>query len=360
MDDEARWQIIFAWQQCHNISKVARELGYSRPTVTHWVKHYQEHNNVESANKTGRPPALDTAGAEEALTLLLSDDQGTATEVARVLQAGGKSKKLLHKSTIIRHAKAVAAAEGKPIRAVRGFPSKQLSKDTVKKRLNFATRNKGRSWANVMFTDRKKFHFYYPGVAVKPLKWIRKGEAWRQPKVNHAQVVNLYVGITRQGITKAHIVAGTSQHNSTFLNKKGQVSKNITAAEYMSVVGDTFLPEGDRLFGSCGWVLQQDNDPCHKRSAEKAVAAHNKKRGSNIQLMQDWPPNSPDLSPIENLWGYVQGKVNARGCKTFADYQAAVLCELKSVPKQMLRNLFDSMPTRLADCLKAKGGKTAH
>ena len=128
----------------------------------------------------------------------------------------------------------------------------------------------------------------------------------------------------------------------------------------MSVVGDTFLPEGDRLFGSCGWVLQQDNAHCNKRSAEKAVASHNKKRGSNIQLMQDWPPNSPDLSPIENLWGYVQGKVNARGCKTFADYQAAVLSELKSVPKQMLRNLFDSMPTRLADCLKAKGGKTAH
>jgi hypothetical protein len=320
-----------------------------------------EHNNVDSANKWGRPPALDTSGAEKALHRLLTDDQGTAPEVARVLHAGGKSEKVLHKSTFIRHAKAVAAAEGKPIRAVRGFPSKQLSKDTVKKRLNFATRNKGRSWANVMFTGRKKFHFNYQGVAVKPLKWIRKGEAWRQPKVNHAQVVNLYAGITRQGITKARIVAGTSQHNSRFLNKKGQASKNITAAEYMSVVGDTFLPEGDRRFGSGAWVLQQDNDPpSHKKSAEKAVARHNKKWGSTITLMQDWPPNSPDLSPIENLWGYVQGKVNARGCKTFAQYQDAVLSKLEEVPKQMLRNLCDSMPTTLADCLKAKGGKTAH
>ena len=107
-------------------------------------------------------------------------------------------------------------------------------------------------------------------------------------------------------------------------------------------------------------MLQLDNDPSHNKSAEKAVATHNKKWGSTITLMQDWPPNSPDLSPIENLWGYVQGKVNARGCKTFAQYQDAVLSELKAVPKQMLRNLCDSMPTRLADCLKAKGGKTAH
>ena len=60
-----------------------------------------------------------------------------------MLHVEGKSAKVLHKSTIIRHAKAVAAAEGKPIRAVRGFPSKQLSKDTVKKRFNFATKNKG-------------------------------------------------------------------------------------------------------------------------------------------------------------------------------------------------------------------------
>jgi transposase len=360
MDDQERWQIVFAWQKCHNFSKVAREVGRSRPTVMHWVNHYLEHHNVESANKTGRPPALDSAGAEEALQRLLTGDQGTASEVARVLHTKGKSKKVLHKSTIIRHAKAVAAAEGKPIRVVRGFPSKQLSKDTIKKRLNFATRNRKRSWANVMFTDRKKFHFYYPGVAVKPLKWTRKGETWMQPKVNHAEVVNLYAGITRQGITKAHIVAGTSQHQSRFLNKKGQVSKNITAAEYAAVVGDTFLPEGERLFGPIGWILQQDNDPSHKRAAENAVAAHNKKRGSNIQLLPSWPPNSPDLSPIENLWGYIQGKVNARGCKTFAEYQQAVLSELKAVPKQMLRNLFDSMPTRLADCLKAKGGKTKY
>jgi hypothetical protein len=110
----------------------------------HWVNHYLEHHNVESANKTGRPPALDSAGAEEALQLLLTGDRGTSSEVARVLHTEGKSKKVLHKSTIIRHAKAVAAAEGKPIRVVRGFPSKQISKDTIKKRLNFATKNRKR------------------------------------------------------------------------------------------------------------------------------------------------------------------------------------------------------------------------
>jgi transposase len=360
MDTQERWSIIFAWQKCHNISQVASQLGRSRPTVRHWVNHYLEHGNVDSANKCGRPPALDYEAAEEAVQLLLSDDTGTASQAARVLHAEGKSSKLLHNSTIIRHAKRAAAAPGKPLQVVRGLPAKQLSQDTIKKRVAFATKNKWRRWDNVMFTDRKKFNFYYPGVPVKPQKWVIKGERWRAPRVNHAQVLNVYAGIGKKGIARAHIVAGTSKHISKFLNKAGQVSKNITAAEYEAVVRDTFLPAGGRLFGSRSWVLQQDNDPSHKKAALKALAAYNKKNNSNIQLLPNWPPNSPDLSPIENVWGYVQAKVNARGCKTFHEFKQAVLSELKAVPKDMLKNLLNSMPNRLADCLQEKGGMTKY
>ena len=229
--------------------------------------------------------------------------------MARVIHAQGKSKTLLHKSTIIRHARKAAKNEGKPIRVVRGLPSKDLSNANKAKRLNFALENRGRSWGNVMVTDRKEFHFYYPGVQVKPMKWIRKGEKWVAPKVNHAQVVNLYAGITKYGVTKAHIVAGTSHHVSKFNNNKGQPSKNITSAEYEQVVQHTFLPEGKRLFGGVGvsqWVLQQDNDPTHKKASIKVLRAHNGKLSTmHASLLENWPPNSPDLRPIENLWGYL-------------------------------------------------------
>jgi hypothetical protein len=37
-----------------------------------------------------------------------------------------------------------------------------------------------------------------------------------------------------------------------------------------------------------------------------------------------------------------------------------VLAELKAVPKDMLKNLLNSMPNRLAECLKKKGGMTKY
>ena len=129
-----------------------------------------------------------------------------------------------------------------------------------------------------MFTDRKKFHFPYPGVAVKPLKWIRKGEAWRQPKVNHAQVLTCMLASPGRASPRPTLwLALLSTTASSSTRRPSQ--QNITAAEYMSVVADTFLPEGERLFGSGGWVLQQDNHPSHKKLLRRQWL-HTKRRGA--------------------------------------------------------------------------------
>jgi len=122
-----------------------------------------------------------------------------------------------------------------------------------------------------MFTDRKKFAFYYPGFKVHAVSWVPSGQEREGSKVNHAPVVNIYAGLTRYGMTAAHIVAGTTGRRSTYHTKKGAESKNITSAEYKVVLEKTLLPEGNRIFQSQGissWVLQHDNDPTHKVASD--------------------------------------------------------------------------------------------
>jgi hypothetical protein len=82
--------------------------------------------------------------------------------------------------------------------------------------------------------------------------------------------------------------------------------------------------------------------------------------GSSITLLPKWPPNSPDLSPIENVWGYVQSKAQAKGCKSFEEFSDSVKHILKNLPKAMLNNLYSSMKARLDECIKKVGGKTKY
>lgn len=357
--EEKRWLIVSTWKTCQNISEVARVVGVSRKVAQKWVQSFKAGNEVTPRSKSGRRPLLEHGGATRALHLLLDEGSCGAHGVALQLHHEGYTATTASNNTVIRAAKNLAREAGQVIQAVRGKPAKRLTVETKTKRVRFCKLNKRTCWSKVMFTDRKKFLFSFPGAKVKPVAWVFKGSTRQAAQVNHPLCVNLYAGITKCGVTCSHVVAGTSKHRSAFFNKQGKQSKNITSSEYQEVLQRTLLPEGQRLFttrGDSTWVLQQDNDPSH-RPAARVVQEWNTSHASSISVLGNWPPNSPDLNPIENVWSYVQARVNSRGCTTFEDFRAAVLEEVHGVPKTMLTRLFDSMPKRLAQVLSKGGDK---
>jgi transposase len=216
--------------------------------VRRWVQRFNSTGGVAKYSSKGRTPALAGAAAEKALELLLAEGCSGADSVAQQLQSQGITSKKLHKATILRRATGLARAKGTPIKYVRSKPAKQLTAATRRKRLQFALANKYRDWRRVMFTDRKKFLLCYPGAKVNPAGWVLRGSTRQAPTVNHPQCINLYAGITVQGMTSCHIVAGSSKNKTTYKNKQGASARNITAAEYKNVLESTLLPEGTRLF----------------------------------------------------------------------------------------------------------------
>ncbi len=50
----------------------------------------------------------------------------------------------------------------------------------------------------------------------------------------------------------------------------------------------------------------QDGAPCHKSKKVMALLKEQK------FAVMDWPGNSPDLSPIENLWSILEGKLKKK------------------------------------------------
>ena len=84
------------------------------------------------------------------------------------------------------------------------------------------------------------------------------------------------------------------------------VEGTMCKEEYHQILVHHALPSGRQLVGK-GFILQQVNDPKH---ASKLCQTYlkNKELQGELKLM-DWPPQSPDLSPIELIWDELDQKI---------------------------------------------------
>lgn len=73
-----------------------------------------------------------------------------------------------------------------------------------------------------------------------------------------------------------------------------------------------------------------------------------------------WCPNSLDMNIIENLWDHLDRMVRTRDPlpKNREELWLALKEEWESIDQEVIAKLYSSMPKRVRDLLKAKGGAT--
>ncbi len=82
----------------------------------------------------------------------------------------------------------------------------------------------------------------------------------------------------------------------------------VNAAIYQDILGHFMLPSADKLYGEADFIFQQDLAPAHTAKGTKSWfndLVHSLFIGVTVL---DWPENSPDLNPFENIWGIVKRK----------------------------------------------------
>ena len=102
-------------------------------------------------------------------------------------------------------------------------------------------------------------------------------------------------------------------------------------------------------------IFQQDSAPAHT-----AIVVKNWFRNNKISVL-DWPGNSPDLNPIENLWNVLKRKVAKHAPSSIQDltfWLKRVWCT--EITPELCKKLIHSMPHHIKTVLKYKGSVTKY
>lgn len=103
-------------------------------------------------------------------------------------------------------------------------------------------------------------------------------------------------------------------------------------------------------------VFMQDNAPCHKSRLVTRFLAEQRVR------TLDWPPQSPDLNPIENLWSVIKRRRQAKyGLPTSREELIQQVFDIwENIDDTVLNNLLKSIDKRLSEVIRLGGAPTKY
>ena len=132
-----------------------------------------------------------------------------------------------------------------------------------------------------------------------------------------------------------------------------QIEGILNQHGYHSILRRHTIPSGLRLAGP-SFILQQDNDPKHTSRLCKGYLT--KKESDGVLCQMTWPPQSPDLNPMEMVWGELDHSVTAKE-PTSAKHLWELLQDCwKTVSGDYLLKLIKRMPRVCEAVIRAKGG----
>lgn len=328
IESEKRWKIISDIKSGKSQRQVAKINKVSRRSVQEIIKKYIKTGTIQDLPRSGRPSL--TSSAENRYLIYLSKRHPTHT--ASDLMSNWHT----NVSVSIDTTKRILRKYGLCGRVAARKP--YLNKIQIRKRLRwskcYSSWNE-EQWGKVIFSDESRVELFS-----RTRKYVRRMKGNR--------FLSEYTSTTSKYGGKSLMVWGAIKYDGS--RSLIKCDGNVNSIEYQSILRRGLIP----IYNPQD-IFIQDNAPCH-RSASTVEFLGNE----GICYVDDWPPQSPDLNIIENLWYDIKRNVSRRHPKSVDELWNYFQEEWNAYPVEKIKNLYLSLPRRMKAVKMSRGHTTKY
>ncbi|CAJ0591898.1 unnamed protein product [Cylicocyclus nassatus] len=165
--------------------------------------------------------------------------------------------------------------------------------------------------------------------------FVKKGDQFARlrNRAKHPAKLHIWGGISERGTTQLAILGGNVRINSEL---------------YCRILEKCYIPFVRKVHNGHARLVQ-DNAPCHKSRYTSG-----KLLDWDVATME-WPAESPDLNPIELVWGNMKNHIRKQGIRQLDDLKAAIVSYWKTITPDTCKKYIRGVRKRMGRVIEQGG-----
>lgn len=321
LNDFQKGQITAYKNDGKGVREIARKLQVSPNTVSNFIKHPDRNGKRK---KTGRPKKLTTRDERK----LVHELKKSSGSIAKAQNQAGLTH--VSRQTVYNY---VTRSKRFIFKKRKHHP--KWKQTHINNRLSWAKEHMSwmTEWTSVIFSDEKKFNLDGPDGYQYYWHYLKNAEQFYSTRQMGGGSLMVWLAVGYGGRTSLVFLSGRQKHT-----------------DYINVLDSELLPYGSELGGE-EWIYQQDGASIHTAKGVKNWFAAN-----NVRVLP-WPAKSPDLNIVENIWAMLVRQVYDGGkqFESLSELREALNNSWDNFCQTEIQNLYDSLPNRIFEVIKANG-----
>ncbi|CAF2657659.1 unnamed protein product [Rotaria sp. Silwood2] len=202
-----------------------------------------------------------------------------------------------------------------------------LTNEQKERRVQWALVHKNDDWSRTVFSDETSYQLFRNTIR----RWSKYADKEIKKIPKNKQKIMVWGAFSIKGQISCH-----------------SFRTIMDGRLYVEILQKHLIGGAKKQFGG-RWRYQQDNDPKHtSRIAQQFLE-------DKVPETMDWPSNSPDINPIENLWSILKRRVEKRKPSNIDELDQFLHEEWKKIDLTIINNLVYSMKSRCLAVIDSKG-----